>query len=75
MFGLEKRGNPRALARLVHGLLERIAVMPWNTPAADHFLGLWAPQFAAGKGPGPPAPGPPEASAQIRTCQPVPDIA
>ena len=37
MFGLEKRGNPRALARLVHGFLDRIAVLPWDTPAADHF--------------------------------------
>ena len=28
MFGLEKRGNPRALTRLVHGFLDRVAVMP-----------------------------------------------
>jgi hypothetical protein len=38
-------------------------------------LGLWAPQTAAGKGPGPPAPDPPEASEQILTYHPVPDIA
>ena len=28
MFGLEKRGNPRELTRLVHGFLDRVAVMP-----------------------------------------------
>ena len=38
-------------------------------------LGLWALQTAAGKGPGPPAPDPPEASAPILTYHPVPDIA
>ena len=38
-------------------------------------LGLWAPQIAAGRGPGPPAPDPPEASAQILTYHSVPDIA
>ena len=38
-------------------------------------LGLWAPQIVAGKGPGPPAPDPPEASAPILTYHPVPDIA
>ena len=38
-------------------------------------LGLWASQIAAGKGPGPPSPDPPEASAQILTYHPVPDIA
>jgi hypothetical protein len=38
-------------------------------------LGLWVPQTAAGKGPGPPAPDPPEASVQILTYHPVPDIA
>jgi hypothetical protein len=30
-------------------------------------LSLWAPQTAAGKGPGPPSPDPPEASTQILT--------
>ena len=38
-------------------------------------LGLWAPRTAAGRGPGPPAPAPPEASEQILTYHPVPDIA
>ena len=38
-------------------------------------LGLWAPQIAAEKGPGPPVPDPPEASAQVLTYHPVPDIA
>lgn len=37
MFGLEKRGNPRALGRLVHAFLARIAVMPWDAAAACHF--------------------------------------
>jgi hypothetical protein len=30
-------------------------------------LSLWAPQTAAGKGPGPPSPDPPEASTEILT--------
>jgi hypothetical protein len=38
-------------------------------------LGLWSPKTAARKGPGPPAPEPPEASVQILTYHPVPDIA
>jgi len=38
-------------------------------------LGLWVPRTAAGRGPGPPAPDPPEASAQILTYHPVPYIA
>lgn len=42
MFGLEKRGNPRELTRLVHGFLERVAVMPWDAQAADHFAKLRA---------------------------------
>ena len=42
MFGLEKRGNPRELTRLVHGFLDRIAVMPWDAQAADHFAKLRA---------------------------------
>ena len=42
MFGLEKRGNPRELTRLVHGFLDRVAVMPWDTQAADHFAKLRA---------------------------------
>ena len=42
MFGLEKRGNPRELTRLVHGFLDRVAVMPWDAQAADHFAQLRA---------------------------------
>ena len=42
MFGLEKRGNPRALSRVVHGFLDRITVMPWDTAAADHCARLRA---------------------------------
>jgi hypothetical protein len=38
-------------------------------------LGLWVPRTAAGRGPGPPAPDPPEASALILTYHAVPDIA
>ena len=38
-------------------------------------LSLWAPQIAAEKGPGPPAPDPPGASAQFLTYHPVSDIA
>jgi hypothetical protein len=38
-------------------------------------LGLWAPQIAVRRGPGPPAPDPPEPAAQILTYHPVPDIA
>lgn len=37
MFGLEKRGNPRELSRLVHGFLDRMTVMPWDAAAADEF--------------------------------------
>ena len=42
VFGLEKRGNPPALARAVHGFLDRLAVLPWDTAAADHFAQLRA---------------------------------
>ena len=42
MFGLEKRGNPRELTRLVHGFLDRVAVMPWDAQAAGHFAQLRA---------------------------------
>ena len=38
-------------------------------------LGLWAPQTAAGKGPGPPAHDPPGQSKPVLTYHPVPDIA
>ena len=37
MFGLEKRGNPRALVRVVLGFLDHILVVPWDVAAADHF--------------------------------------
>lgn len=42
VFGLEKRGNPRALARLVQGFMARVAVMPWDANAADHYAKLRA---------------------------------
>ena len=42
MFGLEKRGNPRELTRLVHGFLDRVEVMPWDAQAAGHFAQLRA---------------------------------
>ena len=48
VFGLEKRGNPRALSRLVHGFLERVAVLPWDAAAADHFARLRAQLDRAG---------------------------
>ena len=42
VFGLEKRGNPRALTRLVHGFMARVAVMPWDAAAADRYSKLRA---------------------------------
>jgi len=42
LFGVEKRGNPRTLSRVVHGFLDRIAVVPWDAAAADHFARLRA---------------------------------
>ena len=48
VFGLEKRGNPRALSRLVHGFLERVAVLPWDAAAADRFARLRAQLDRAG---------------------------
>ena len=36
-FGLEKRGNPRALSLVVNGFLERVPVAPWDAEAADRF--------------------------------------
>lgn len=42
MFGLEKRGNPRALVRLVHGFLDHVLVKPWDSNAADNFAALRA---------------------------------
>ena len=37
LFGLEKRGNPRGLARVVHAFLDRMTILPWDTAAADTF--------------------------------------
>ena len=37
MYGLERRGNPRALSRLVHAFLERVTLKPWDAAAADQF--------------------------------------
>ena len=42
IFGLEKRGNPRALSRRVHAFLDRVSVAPWDGAAADHFAQLRA---------------------------------
>ena len=37
LFGLEKRGNPRGLARVVHAFLDRMTIPPWDNAAADTF--------------------------------------
>ena len=37
LFGLEKRGNPRGLSRVVHSFLDRITILPWDSAAADTF--------------------------------------
>ena len=42
IYGLEKRGNPRALSRLVFGFLDHVAVKPWDAAAADQFAKLRA---------------------------------
>lgn len=42
LYGLEKRGNPRALARVVHAFLERVTIPPWDNAAADAFAKLRA---------------------------------
>ena len=42
MFGLAKRGNPRSLTRLVHGLLDVLATMAWDASAADCYANLRA---------------------------------
>lgn len=42
MFGLEKRGSPRALARLVQAFLDRVTVLPWDAAAADRCANLRA---------------------------------
>ena len=42
LYGLERRGNPRALARVVHAFLECITIPPWDNAAADAFAKLRA---------------------------------
>jgi tRNA(fMet)-specific endonuclease VapC len=42
LFGLEKRGNPRGLARVVHAFLDRMAILPWDNDAADAYAKLRA---------------------------------
>jgi len=42
LFGLEKRGNPRGLARVVHAFLDRMTILPWDNAAADAFAKLRA---------------------------------
>lgn len=42
VFGLAKRGNPRALSRLVHGFLDRLTILSWDAAAADQFAELRA---------------------------------
>ncbi len=37
LYGLEKRGNPRGLSRVVHSFLERMSILPWDNAAADTF--------------------------------------
>jgi len=37
LFGLEKRGNPRGLSRVVHAFLDRMTILPWDNAAADTF--------------------------------------
>jgi tRNA(fMet)-specific endonuclease VapC len=37
LYGLERRGNPRALARLVHAFLDRITTLSWDSGAADAY--------------------------------------
>ncbi len=48
VFGLEKRGNPRALTRLVQGFLDRVTVLPWDAAAADRYARLRAQLERAG---------------------------
>lgn len=40
LFGLEKRGNPRELSRLVHAFLLRVAILPWNADCAMRYAAL-----------------------------------
>ena len=37
MYGLEKRGKPRGLSRVVHSFLDRMIILPWDNAAADAF--------------------------------------
>ncbi len=40
LYGLEKRGSPRGLSRVVHAFLGNIAIPPWDNAAADAFAKL-----------------------------------
>jgi tRNA(fMet)-specific endonuclease VapC len=42
LFGLEKRGNPRGLSRVLHAFLDRMTILPWDNAAADMFAKLRA---------------------------------
>ena len=48
MFGLEKRGNPRALVQLIQSFLDRVTVLPWDAAAADRYAKLRAQLERAG---------------------------
>lgn len=37
LFGLERRGNPRGLSRVVRAFLDRMTIPPWDSAAADTF--------------------------------------
>jgi tRNA(fMet)-specific endonuclease VapC len=40
LFGLEKRGHPKELSRLVHAFLLRVTVSPWNVDSAVSYASL-----------------------------------
>jgi len=40
LFGLEKRGNPAALTRLVQSFLQRVTILPWTADCAVHYAAL-----------------------------------
>ena len=40
LFGLEKRGNPKELSRLVHAFLLRVLIAPWSADCALHYAPL-----------------------------------
>lgn len=42
LFGVERRDNPRGLARVVHAFLDRMTIPPWDNAAADSFAKLRA---------------------------------